>query len=365
MDKHSKIYVAGHRGLVGSAIVRRLKIKGYSNLLTKTSKSLDLRRQKETERFFEKERPEYVFLAAARVGGILANNTYRAQFIYDNIMIAANAIDAASRSGVKKLLNLGSSCIYPKFAPQPMKEDYLLTDTLEPTNEPYAIAKISAIKLCRYYNEQYGANFISVMPTNLYGPNDNFNLETSHVLPALIRKFHLAKCLQHGDFESIRKDFQRYGNHEISMGNARFVMQEDTPEADIVNILELFGIHLTNYASRKSVVTLWGTGSAFREFLFVDDLADACIFLMERYDYREIGEFVNIGIGKDITIKDLAGMIMQIVGFDGALEFDHSKPDGTPRKLLDTERIRKLGWKPETTLEDGIRKTYAWYVKNS
>ncbi|MCG2721011.1 MAG: GDP-L-fucose synthase [Thermodesulfovibrionales bacterium] len=365
MNKDSKIFIAGHRGLVGSAIVRRLKKKGYSNLLTKTSKSLDLRRQKETERFFEKERPEYVFLAAARVGGILANNTYRAQFIYDNIMIAANAIDAASRSGVKKLLNLGSSCIYPKFAPQPMKEDYLLTDTLEPTNEPYAIAKISAIKLCRYYNEQYGANFISVMPTNLYGPNDNFNLETSHVLPALIRKFHLAKLLRAKRYEDIRKDFQKYGNRETVIGNSELVLKEDAPEADIVKILEYFGIRFTDHASRITAVQLWGTGSAFREFLFVDDLADACIFLMERYDYREIGEFVNIGTGKDITIKDLAGMIMQIVGFDGTLEFDRSKPDGTPRKLLDTERIRKLGWEPETTLEDGIRKTYEWYVKSS
>jgi len=351
MNKNSKIYIAGHRGLVGSAIVRRLKKKGYCNLLTKTSKSLDLRRQKDTERFFEKERPDYVFLAAAKVGGILANNTYRAQFIYDNIMIAANAIDAASRSGVKKLLNLGSSCIYPKFAPQPMKEDYLLTDTLEPTNEPYAIAKISAIKLCRYYNEQYGANFISVMPTNLYGPNDNFNLETSHVLPALIRKFHLAKLLRARRYEDIRKDLQKF--------SPGFDLSLDLDlDSDLEHILANIGV------STESV-KLWGTGSAFREFLFVDDLADASIFLMERYDYREIGEFVNIGTGKDIAIKDLAGMIMRIVGFDGALEFDHSKPDGTPRKLLDTERIRELGWAPETTLEDGIRKTYEWYVKNS
>ncbi|MBE0428222.1 MAG: GDP-L-fucose synthase, partial [Nitrospirae bacterium] len=339
MDKNSKIYVAGHRGLVGSALIRKLKERGYVNLLTKTSRSLDLRRQRDTERFFKRERPDYVFLAAAKVGGILANNTYRADFIYDNIMIAANAIHAAHKSGVKKLLNLGSSCIYPKFAPQPMKEEYLLTDTLEPTNEPYAIAKIAAIKLCRYYNEQYGTNFISVMPTNLYGPNDNFNLETSHVLPALIRKMHLGKCLQNGDFGSIRKDLQKYGNREIEVGNSRFVVKEDTPEADILKILELFGIRIADHTSRNTVVKLWGTGSPFREFLFVDDLADACVFLMERYDYQEIGEFVNIGTGKDITIKDLAEMIKQIVGFDGTLEFDRSKPDGTPRKLLNTERI--------------------------
>ncbi|MFZ5908159.1 MAG: GDP-L-fucose synthase family protein [Nitrospirota bacterium] len=361
MNKHSKIFVAGHRGLVGSAILRGLRKKGYRNLLTRTSRVIDLRRQRDTERFFERERPEYVFLAAAKVGGILANDTYRAQFIYDNLMIAANAIHAASRSGVKKLLNLGSSCIYPKFAPQPLKEEYLLTNTLEPTNEPYAIAKISAIKLCRYYNEQYGTNFLSVMPTNLYGPHDNFNLETSHVLPALIRKFHLAKLLHQGDFRSIRKDFQKYGNREIVADNSALVLQEDAPEADVLKILHYFGIRITDHASRIPAVQLWGTGSAFREFLFVDDLADACIFLMERYGYPEIGEFVNIGTGKDIMIRDLAAMIMRIVGFNGILEFDHSRPDGTPRKLLDTERIRKLGWKPETSLEDGISKTYAWY----
>lgn len=365
MDKHSKIFVAGGNGMVGSALIKRLVSQGYENILSSYFKrkpitnyesrvtfvKLDLCRQQHTERFFERERPEYVFLAAAKVGGILANNTYKAQFIYDNIMIAANAIHAASRSGVKKLLNLGSSCIYPKFAPQPMKEEYLLTDTLEPTNEPYAIAKIAAIKLCRYYNEQYGANFISVMPTNLYGPHDNFNLETSHVLPALIRKFHLAKLLRARRYKDIKKDLQK-----ISPGfDLSLTLDLDS---DPEHILATIGV------SSESV-KLWGTGSAFREFLFVDDLADACIFLMERYDYREIGEFVNIGAGKDITIRDLAGMIMRIVGFDGALEFDHSKPDGTPRKLLDAERIRKLGWAAETTLEDGIRKTYEWYLKNS
>jgi len=365
MDKNSKIYIAGHRGLVGSALVRKLKERGYVNLLTKTSRSLDLRRQRDTERFFERERPDYVFIAAAKVGGILANNTYKADFIYDNLMIAANIIHASHKSRVKKLLNLGSSCIYPKFAPQPMKEEYLLTGALEPTNEPYAIAKIAAIKLCRYYNEQYGTNFISVMPTNLYGPNDNFDFETSHVLPALIRKMHLGKCLQNGDFESIRKDLRKYGNRETATGNSGSGMKEDIPEADILKILELFGIRITNHGSRATAVKLWGSGSPYREFLFVDDLADACVFLMERYDYHEIGEFVNIGTGKDITIKDLAEMIKQIVGFDGTLEFDHSKPDGTPRKLLNTERIRKLGWEPKTTLQEGIGKTYARYVESS
>lgn len=308
MDKTSKIYVAGHRGLVGSALVRRLREGGYANLLLRTSKELDLRRQSEVESFFDKERPEYALLAAARVGGILANNTYRAEFIYDNIMIAANVIEASHRAGVKKLLNLGSSCIYPKHAPQPMKEECLLSGLLEPTNEPYAIAKIAAIKLCRYYNEQYGTNFISVMPTNLYGPNDNFDLETSHVLPALIRKFHEAKM------------------------------------------------------SGAPSVTLWGSGEPFREFLYVDDLADACVFLMQRHDAKEIGEFVNIGTGSDITIKDLAVKIKDITGYQGEIEYDRSKPDGTPKKLLDVSRMKALGWRAAISLEQGISMTYSSYV---
>ncbi|OGW46952.1 MAG: GDP-fucose synthetase [Nitrospirae bacterium GWC2_57_9] len=304
MNRDAKIYIAGHRGLVGSALLRRLQDQGYTNLLIKGSKELDLRRQVEVEAFFEQERPEYVFLAAAKVGGILANNTYKAEFIYDNIMIAANIINAAYRSGVKKLLNLGSSCIYPKFAPQPIKEDQLLTGLLEPTNEPYAIAKIAAIKLCRYYNEQYGTNYLSVMPTNLYGPNDNFNLETSHVLPALIRKFHDAKI------------------------------------------------------SNRSSVTLWGSGEPFREFLYVDDLADACFFLMERYDYKDIGDFVNIGTGRDIRIKDLALLVKKTVSYEGEIINDRTKPDGTPKKLLDVSKINALGWTAKTSLEEGIKKTY-------
>jgi GDP-L-fucose synthase len=307
MNKDSKIYIAGHRGLVGSALVRKLRTQGYTNLVLKTSKELDLRRQADVEALFSQEKPEYVFLAAAKVGGILANNTYKADFIYDNIMIAANVINAAYKSGVKKLLNLGSSCIYPKFAPQPMKEEHLLTGVLEPTNEPYAIAKIAAIKLCRYYNEQYSTNYISVMPTNLYGPNDNFDLETSHVLPALIRKFHEAKN------------------------------------------------------SRQRTVTVWGTGEPFREFLYVDDLADACLFLMEGHPYKNIGEFINIGYGSDIKIRDLATKIKNIIGFEGAIQFDNSRPDGTPRKLLDTSKLKSLGWEASTSLEKGIRMTYEWY----
>ncbi len=311
MDKGSKIYVAGHRGLVGSALVKRLREEGYSNLVLKTSKELDLRRQADVEAFFARERPDYVFLAAAKVGGILANSTFKAEFIYNNIMIAANVIEASYRTGVKKLLNLGSSCIYPKFAPQPMKEEYLLTGPLEPTNEPYAVAKIAAIKLCRYYNEQYGTNFISVMPTNVYGPGDNFDLETSHVVPALLRKFHEAKA-----------------------------------------------------AGRPSV-TVWGSGSPFRELLFVDDLADACLFLMERYAYPQIGEFINIGTGKDIMIRDVALLVRKIIGFSGDVIYDRTKPDGTPKKLLDVSRINSLGWKARVTLEEGILLTYNAFMKLS
>ncbi|MBM4137001.1 MAG: GDP-L-fucose synthase [Nitrospira sp.] len=363
MDKNAKIYIAGHRGLVGSAILRRLQAAGYKNLITRTSKELDLKRQSDVEAFFEKERPEYVFLAAAKVGGILANNTYKAEFIYDNILIAGNVIHAAYKNGVKKLLNLGSSCIYPKFAPQPMREEYLLTGTLEPTNEPYAIAKIAAIKLCRYYNEQYGTNFISVMPTNLYGLNDNFDLETSHVLPAFIRKMHLGKCLENKDFASIRSDLKKYplNTHDV----------DTLKDSDILNFLAKFGIKtthiknsllVTHHSSLPTFVEIWGSGEPYREFLFVDDLADACVFLMEKYDYKDIGEFVNIGAGKDIKIKDLAELIKQIVGFTGEIKHDLSKPDGTPQKLLDVSKIKNLGWKPKISLEDGIRKTYEWYL---
>ncbi|MGD0885982.1 MAG: GDP-L-fucose synthase [Thermodesulfovibrionales bacterium] len=341
MNKESKIFIAGHRGLVGSALVRRFVSEGYTNLLTRTSRELDLTRQADVETFFEKERPEYVLLAAAKVGGILANNTYKAEFIYQNIMIAANVIHSSYRYGVKGLLNLGSSCIYPKHAPQPMKEEYLLTGSLEPTNEPYAIAKISAVKLCRYYNDQYGTNYLSVMPTNLYGPDDNFNLETSHVLPALIRKFHLARLLREKRSGEIERDLERFP--------AGFHLQNPSD-------LERLGV-------TAGYVEIWGSGEPYREFLYVDDLADACIFLMDKYGYKEIGEIINVGVGEDIQIKDIAGLVREITGFEGEIRYDRMKPEGTPRKLLDISGIKALGWTPNTALEAGIRMTYDWYRK--
>ena len=301
MDKNAKIYVAGHRGLVGSAILRALEKQDFTNLVTKTSSELDLRNYQQTADFFAEEKPEYVFLAAAKVGGIQANNTYRAEFLYDNMMIQNNVIHQAYVNNVKKLLFLGSSCIYPKMAPQPLKEDSLLTGTLEPTNEPYAIAKIAGIKMCDAYRSQYNANFISAMPTNMYGPNDNYDLNNSHVLPALLRKFHEAK-------------------------------EQNHPE-----------------------VVVWGTGTPLREFLHSDDLAEACIFLME--NYNDFGH-VNVGIGEDISIKDLALLIKKIVGYEGNLVWDTSKPDGTPRKLMDVTKINNLGWKAEIGLEEGITKVY-------
>lgn len=307
MQKECKIYIAGHRGLVGSAIKRRLAQAGYANLVYRTSGELDLRNQQAVEEFFKAEKPDYVFLAAAKVGGIQANNTYPAEFIYDNLIIQTNVIHSAYLHQVKKLLFLGSSCIYPKLAPQPMKEEHLLTGELEPTNEPYATAKIAGIKMCQAYNRQYGTNFISVMPTNLYGPNDNFDLETSHVLPALIRKFHEAKV------------------------------------------------------QNKPTVEIWGSGRPRREFLYVDDLADACVFLMENYTYKDIGIFVNIGTGEDLTIRELAEMIKGIAGYQGELVFNAEKPDGTPRKLLDVSKLHALGWQAKTSLEDGIKQTYEWY----
>ncbi len=307
VDKRSKIYVAGHRGLVGSALVRKLRAEGYENLLLVTSSELDLREQKEVREFISSERPEYVFLAAAKVGGILANDTYPAEFLYDNLMMEANIIDASYRQGVSKLLFLGSTCIYPKMASQPLREDYLLTGPLEPTNEWYAVAKIAGIKMCQAYSKQYGARFISAMPTNLYGPEDNFDLKGSHVLPALIRKFHEAK------------------------------------------------------AQGKSSVEVWGSGRPLREFLHVDDLASACLFLMREYDDSEI---INVGVGKDITIADLAALIKEVVGYRGEIVFDTSKPDGTPRKLVDTKKINKLGWEASISLEEGVAQTYEWFLEH-
>lgn len=349
MKKNSKIYIAGHRGMVGSSLVRMLQFKGHTNIVTRLHSELDLTRQTEVENFFKKETPEYVYLAAAKVGGILANDTYKADFIYDNIMIAANVINSAYKYGVRKLLNLGSSCIYPKFAPQPMREEALLTGGLEPTNEPYAIAKISALKLCRYYNEQYGTNFISVMPTNLYGPYDNFNLETSHVFAALIRKFHLAKLLRNKEFDQLKRDIRM-----VPLGYGINGESAVKDEASMKKSLEILGI------AGEYVVT-WGAGEVYREFLHVDDLAYACFFLMENYDYRGIGEFINIGTGEDIKIKDLAVLIKSVVGYEGEIKSDLSKPDGTPKKLLDVSKSKKLGWEAKITLGEGIKKTYDWY----
>jgi GDP-L-fucose synthase len=307
LEREAKIYVAGHTGLVGSAILRALRAQGYSHFLLRTIDEVDLTQQREVWTLFEKEKPDYVFLAAAKVGGIQANNEYPAEFIYTNLQIECNIIHAAYQFKAKKLLFLGSSCIYPKFAPQPMKEEYLLDGKLEPTNEPYAIAKIAGIKMCQAYNRQYGTNFISVMPTNLYGPNDNFDLQNSHVMPALIRKFIDAK---------------RQGS---------------------------------------ASVTIWGTGSPRREFLFVDDVADACVFLMNHYDDSEI---INIGVGEDVTILELANTIKKEIGFEGTIEFDTSKPDGTPRKLLDVSKIHRLGWNAATPLHEGVRKMVQWYLEN-
>lgn len=364
MNKEAKIYVAGHRGLVGSAIVRALQRKGFKNILTKSSGELDLRRQAEVEAFFDSERPEYVFLAAAKVGGILANSTYKAEFIYDNVMIASNIIHSAYKFGVKKVLNLGSSCIYPKLAPQPMKEEYLLTGPLEETNEPYAIAKISAIKLVRYYNEQYGTNFMSLMPTNLYGPNDNYNLETSHVLPALIRKSHLAKLLEEEKYDEIKKDLKTY---PVGFGVDNSIDYDD--RASLLDVLKRVGIFYDQKLG-KVVMTLWGSGEVFREFLYVEELAEACVYFMERVDAADVKKycpdyFVNVGVGKDIKIKDLALLIKEIVGFKGLIVHDTSKPDGTPRKVLDISRMLLLGWQPKVPLADGIRWTYEAYLRYS
>jgi len=307
MDSVSKIYVAGHRGMVGSAITRKLQQEGFTNLVFRNSKELDLRNQAAVNEFFANEKPAYVFLAAAKVGGIMANNTYRGEFLYDNLMIQNNIIHAAYVNGVEKLMFLGSSCIYPKMAPQPLKEEYLLTGELEPTNEPYAIAKIAGIKMCDAYRSQYGCNFISVMPTNLYGQNDNYDLKSSHVLPAMIRKFHEAKI------------------------------------------------------SGEKTVTIWGTGTPLREFLHADDLADACYYLMQTFN--EPG-FVNIGIGHDISIKDLALLVKKIVGFEGSIEHDLSKPDGTPRKLMDVNKLHALGWHHKVELEEGISRVYQEFCSN-
>ena len=309
MESNAKIFIAGHRGLVGSAILRRLQAGGYGNLVTRNRTELDLSNQQAVQQFYAAEKPDYVFIAAAKVGGIHANNTYPADFIYHNLMIECNLIHGAYQHGVKKLLFLGSTCIYPKLAPQPMKEEHLLTGVLEPTNEPYAVAKIAGIKMCSAYNRQYGTNFMSVMPTNLYGANDNYHPQNSHVLPALIRRLHEAKV--HGDKQA----------------------------------------------------TVWGTGNARREFMASDDMADACLFLIERFDAKDLGEVINIGVGYDMTIREVVEVVAGVVGFEGELMFDASKPDGAPRKLVDSSRLAALGWKPNVPFEDGLRIAYADYLK--
>lgn len=339
--------------MVGAALKRGLESQGYENIVTRTHSELDLVNQADVEAFFNAEKPEYVMLAAAKVGGILANDTYKAEFIYANMMIAANVVHSSYKHGVKKLLNLGSSCIYPRFAEQPMKEEYLLSGSLEPTNEPYAVAKISALKLCRYYNEQYGTNYISVMPTNLYGPNDNFNLETAHVMPAIMRKLHLAKLLRNRNYQGIINDLQG-----VRLGfdlDLRKGIEDTKAIEDLLGKVGVNGDH----------IIIWGRGDAYREFLHVDDLADACIYLMANCDYNDIGEFINIGIGKDIMIKDLADLLRENVGFEGEIKHDLSRPGGTPRKLLDVSKMKSLGWKARYSLKEGIEKSYEWYCMNS
>ena len=358
MEKNAKIYIAGHRGLVGSAIVNNLKAKGYTNIIGKTHSELNLLDQEAVKHFFETEKPEYVFLAAAKVGGIVANNTYRADFIYENLQIQNNIIHESYKHNVKKLMFLGSTCIYPKNAPQPMPEDCLLTDRLEYTNEPYAIAKIAGIKMCESYNLQYGTNYISVMPTNLYGPNDNFDLEKSHVLPALIRKIHCAKLLNEGLYDEVVKDLNLSNIEEAKAYLSKFGVNEDRVE-------------------------IWGSGKPMREFLWSEDMADACVFLMVNRDFKDTytltegsntsctpnevknqeirNTHINIGTGMDISIKELAETIQEIIGFNGELYFNADKPDGTMKKLTNVSKLHGLGWQHKVELREGIEKMYAWY----
>ena len=342
MRENSRIYIAGHNGMVGSALLRRLESEGYTNLITRSHSDLDLTDQQAVADFFRTEKPEYVFLAAAKVGGILANSSFPADFIYLNLMIQTNVLHESYRAGVKRLLFLGSSCIYPKLAPQPIKEEYLLTSELEPTNEPYAVAKIAGLKMCHAYNRQYGTNFIPVMPTNLYGPNDNYDLETSHALPAMIRKFHLAKLAAAGEWESIERD-------ELTFGPIPKALK-------------------SNLAIPTPSITLWGTGSPFREWLHVDDMADACLFILKR-DKKAITSVskspnepvFNIGCGKDISIAELAHRVSQAIGYSGDIHWDKTKPDGTPKKLLDVNRLKELGWTTQIPLNEGIKGTYEHY----
>ena len=355
LDKNAKIYVAGHRGLVGSAIWKNLQDKGYTNLIGKTHKELDLLDAVSVRKFFDEEQPEYVFLAAAFVGGIMANSIYRADFIYKNLQIQQNIIGESFRHNVKKLLFLGSTCIYPRDAEQPMKEDVLLTSPLEYTNEPYAIAKIAGLKMCESFNLQYGTNYIAVMPTNLYGPNDNFDLERSHVLPAMIRKIHLAHCLKEGNWEAVRKDMNQRPVEGVN---------GDSSKEDILAILKKYGISETE-------VTLWGTGTPLREFLWSEEMADASVFVMEHVDFKDTYKqgdkdirncHINIGTGKEISIRELAELIVSTVGYQGQLTFDSTKPDGTMRKLTDPSKLHALGWHHKVEIEEGVQRMYNWYL---
>ena len=356
MEKNAKIYVAGHRGLVGSAIWKNLQDKGYTNLVGRTHKELDLLDGTAVRNFFDEEQPEYVFLAAAFVGGIMANSIYRADFIYKNLQIQQNIIGESFRHNVRKLLFLGSTCIYPRDAEQPMKEDVLLTSPLEYTTEPYAIAKIAGLKMCESFNLQYGTNYIAVMPTNLYGPNDNFDLERSHVLPAMIRKIHLAHCLKEGNWEAVRKDMNQRPVEGVN---------GDSSKEDILAILKKYGISETE-------VTLWGTGTPLREFLWSEEMADASVFVMEHVDFKDTYKegskdirncHINIGTGKEITIRQLAERIVETVGYQGKLTFDSSKPDGTMRKLTDPSKLHALGWHHKIEIEEGVQRMYEWYLK--
>lgn len=354
MDKNAKIYVAGHRGLVGSAIWNNLKAKGYTNLVGRTHRELDLLDGAAVKAFFDAEQPEYVILAAAKVGGIMANNVYRADFIADNLQIQQHVIGESFRHGVKKLLFLGSTCIYPRDAAQPMKEEALLTGPLEYTNEPYAIAKIAGLKMCESYNLQYGTNYIAVMPTNLYGPNDNFDLEKSHVLPAMIRKIHLGHCLLQGDWTALRKDLDRLPVEGVS---------GQSDQRDILDKLAKYGIH-------DSFVELWGTGKPLREFLWSEEMADASVFIMEKVDFADLKGpnpevrncHINIGTGKEISIGEAAQLIAQRVGYKGEIRFNADKPDGTMRKLTDVSKLNALGWRHQIEIQEGIDKMYSWYI---
>jgi GDP-L-fucose synthase len=378
MNKNSKIYVAGHLGLVGGGIWRGLQRHGYTHLMGRSIDELDLINQQAVNGFFAAEKPEYVVLVAAKVGGIAANNTYRAQFLYENLMIEANVIHAAHLHGVKKLLFLGSSCIYPRQAPQPMIEEHLLTGPLEPTNEPYAIAKIAGIRLCDAYNRQYGTNFISAMPTNMYGPGDNYHPENSHVLPAFIRRMHLARALELGDWDAITAVYNRERTQGYAKGRAPCAAPPAPGNEQLLDWLAQSGITRSTSNIQHSTATqgvrlaCWGTGSPKREFLFSDDLAEACVFLLEHADYKDVAfedesgtvqSHINVGSGMEVTIRELAGTVKRVIGFEGTVEWDESKPDGTPRKLMDSSRLQRLGWKPRITLEEGIARAYADFLE--